>query len=112
MSAIARDTPNCLLPYIWHFAFHSVPRLPERLVQGHQHEYFGFFYDVLAADPAALTSAARAQYAEAYSSDDALTAGFSWYRAFAQDAACDNAGNEQDTREVATPVHFAGLTGR
>ena len=23
-------------PYLWHFAFHSIPELPERLVQGHQ----------------------------------------------------------------------------
>ena len=33
-------------PYLWHFAFHSIPALPERLVQGHQAEYFGYFYDV------------------------------------------------------------------
>ena len=44
-------------PYIWHLAFHSVPRLPELLVQGHQREYFDFFYDVLSADPAAITPA-------------------------------------------------------
>ena len=23
-------------PYLWHFAFHSIPRVPETLVQGHQ----------------------------------------------------------------------------
>jgi pimeloyl-ACP methyl ester carboxylesterase len=41
-------------PYIWHFAFHSIPGLPERLVKGRQDEYFDFFYDVLSADPAKI----------------------------------------------------------
>jgi pimeloyl-ACP methyl ester carboxylesterase len=89
-------------PYIWHFALHSVPALPERLVQGRQREYFDFFYDVLSADPAKITPEARASYVRAYSSDAALTAGFSWYRAFAQDAAA----NRQDSQEVATPVLY------
>jgi pimeloyl-ACP methyl ester carboxylesterase len=26
-------------PYLWHFAMHQIPELPERLVQGHQREY-------------------------------------------------------------------------
>jgi pimeloyl-ACP methyl ester carboxylesterase len=77
-------------PYLWHFALHSVPALPETLVQGRQADYFGFFYDVLSADPARITPQARAEYAAAYRSDAALTAGFGFYRAFAQDAR-DNA---------------------
>jgi pimeloyl-ACP methyl ester carboxylesterase len=89
-------------PYIWHFAFHSIPGLPERLVQGRQHEYFGFFYDVLSADPAKIPPEARADYVQAYSSDAALTAGFSWYRAFAQDAVA----NKQASHDVATPVLY------
>jgi pimeloyl-ACP methyl ester carboxylesterase len=89
-------------PYIWHFAFHSIPGLPERLVQGHQREYFDFFYDVLSADPAKIPPEARASYVRAYSSDAALTAGFSWYRAFAQDAAA----NQQASQDVATPVLY------
>ena len=89
-------------PYIWHFAFHSVPRLPEQLVQGHQREYFDFFYDVLSADPAAITPAARDRYAGAYASDAALAAGFRWYRAFARDAA----DNGHATGEVTTPLLY------
>ncbi len=88
-------------PYIWHFAFHSVPRLPELLVQGHQREYFDFFDDVLSADPAAITPA-RDRYARAYASDAALAAGFSWYRAFARDAA----DNGHATGEVTTPLLY------
>ncbi len=77
-------------PYIWHFGMHAVPALPETLVQGHQAEYFDYFYNVLSVDPARISPGSRAAYAAAYRSDAALTAGFDLYRAFAQDAR-DNA---------------------
>lgn len=73
-------------PYLWHFALHTIPALPERLVQGRQREYFDYFFDVLSHDSSRVDSVARAAYVEAYRSEVALTAGFSWYRAFAQDA--------------------------
>jgi pimeloyl-ACP methyl ester carboxylesterase len=73
-------------PYIWHFGLHAVPGLPERLVRGRQREYFDYFYDTIAADPARITAESRAEYVEAYSTDRALTAGFNWYRAFPDDA--------------------------
>jgi pimeloyl-ACP methyl ester carboxylesterase len=41
-------------PYIWHFALHTVPDLPETLVRGNQRAYFDYFYDQLSADPAAI----------------------------------------------------------
>jgi len=80
-------------PYIWHFAFHAVPKLPETVVQGHQAEYFAFFYDPIAANPSAIASDARAAYAEAYLAETSLTAGFDFYRAFPQDV--------RDNRELA-----------
>ena len=49
--------------------------LPERLVQGRQGEYFGYFYDLLAADPAKITTAARQATVAAYRADRALTPG-------------------------------------
>lgn len=73
-------------PFLWHFAFHTVPDLPEHLVQGRQGEYFRYFYEVLAARPEAIGDAARRDYAAAYASDGALAASFAWYRAFARDA--------------------------
>jgi pimeloyl-ACP methyl ester carboxylesterase len=73
-------------PYLWHFAFHAIPALPELLVQGRQGPYLGFFFDALAADPARITPRDRATYASAYATDAALAAGFGFYRAFAQDA--------------------------
>jgi pimeloyl-ACP methyl ester carboxylesterase len=74
-------------PYLWHFAMHMIPALPERLVQGHQEEYFGYFYDVLSHDKQRISAEARAAYAKAYATDSALTAGFNWYRTLYQDAA-------------------------
>jgi len=73
-------------PYIWHFALHSIPNLPEELVRGRQAVYFDFFYDALSADPGRITREARAAYVSAYRTDSALTAGFNWYRAFSADA--------------------------
>jgi pimeloyl-ACP methyl ester carboxylesterase len=74
-------------PYLWHFAMHMIPALPERLVQGRQEEYFGYFYDVLSHDKRRIGADARAAYANAYATDSALTAGFNWYRTLYRDAA-------------------------
>jgi pimeloyl-ACP methyl ester carboxylesterase len=91
-------------PYIWHFAFHSIPELPEILVQGHQERYFDFFFDLLSADRSRITPQARSNYAAAYAQDSALTAGFDLYRAFAQDAK-DNA-QSASVEPVATPLLY------
>jgi pimeloyl-ACP methyl ester carboxylesterase len=79
-------------PLIWHFAFHAIPDLPERLVQGHQADYFAYFYDAISARPRAVDARAREAYAAAYSRPEALRTGFEWYRAFKRD--------EQDNRRV------------
>jgi pimeloyl-ACP methyl ester carboxylesterase len=89
-------------PYVWHFALHSVPDLPETLVQGHQSEYFDYFYRAISADPAKITPEARAAYAKAYSTNAALTAGFNWYRAFPQDAA----DNREPHHPTTTPLLY------
>ena len=91
-------------PYLWHFAFHSIPELPERLVQGHQGEYFDYFYDAISADPSKITGEARALYAQAYATDSALTAGFNWYRTFPQDAEANKDAKSQAS--MATPLLY------
>jgi pimeloyl-ACP methyl ester carboxylesterase len=90
-------------PHLWHFAFHAVPELPERLVAGHEPEYFAFFYDAISAQPGAVPEFARQRYAEAYRRPESLRAGFEWYRAFAQDQR-DNAECKQ--QQVHTPVLY------
>ena len=71
---------------------------------GRQAEYFDFFYDILSADPSRITPRARAEYVSAYRSDAALTAGFDFYRAFAQDAR-DNAESGK-TAAADTPLLY------
>lgn len=100
-------------PYIWHFAFHSIPELPELLVQGKQRAYFDFFFDVMAPEHSGVSGAARDGYARAYASDEALRAGFNWYRMLPKDAA-DNAAA---TGPITSPLlylrgeHQAGDVG-
>jgi pimeloyl-ACP methyl ester carboxylesterase len=91
-------------PQLWHFGLHAVPGLPEALVAGRQRRYFDYFYDVLSPDPQLIDDASRDEYAEAYRDDEALAAGFDWYRGFAQDAR-DNAaaGGRQP---LATPLLY------
>jgi len=91
-------------PYLWHFAFHSIPTLPERLVQGRQGEYFDYFYDAISADPTKVTGDARAAYAQAYTTDSALTTGFNWYRTFPQDAEANREAGSQ--AQVTTPLLY------
>jgi pimeloyl-ACP methyl ester carboxylesterase len=90
-------------PHVWHFAFHGVPELPERLVSGREAEYFDYFFDAVSADPTAITKEARADYVEAYSRPAALTAGFNWYRTFPQDAARNRQVAEHGT---STPLLY------
>jgi pimeloyl-ACP methyl ester carboxylesterase len=93
-------------PHIWHFAFHAVPDLPERLVSGRQAEYFDYFYDTISASPDGVPVKNRARYVEAYSRPEGLHTGFEWYRAFAQGEK-DNAATEAEVLE--TPVlHIRG----
>lgn len=97
------DPWNKLLstPNIWHFAFHSVHGLPERLVHGHERAYFDFFFDALAGDPAALPEADREAFTEAYRRPEALRAGFDWYRAMV-----DDAKHNARRKIITTPIHY------
>jgi pimeloyl-ACP methyl ester carboxylesterase len=73
-------------PRIWHFAFHAIPELPERLVTGHQRAYFDYFANVLVGEKEAVTERDWATFARAYERPEALRAGFDWYRAMPADA--------------------------
>jgi len=89
-------------PYIWHFAFHNTPGLPEALVMGNQRVYFDHFFDILTKDPSAIEDSARDHYVSAYGSPDALHAGFEWYRAFNNDAET----NRKATAKIDVPLLY------
>ena len=73
-------------PHIWHFAFHAIPELPEKLVTGHQREYFDYFIGMLVGNKRAVTPELRDVFARAYERPAALKTGFDWYRALEADA--------------------------
>lgn len=89
-------------PHIWHFGFHAVPDLPERIVEGRQAAYFDYFFDAIAG-PNGVSPAARPRYAAAYARPEALSAGFDWYRSFEADARWNQAAAK---RPVTTPVLY------
>jgi pimeloyl-ACP methyl ester carboxylesterase len=74
-------------PFLWHFALHAVPGLPELLTDGRHEAYFGYFYDLLSAHPGIPSASCRAEQGQAYAAAGAMAAGFGWYRAFAADVA-------------------------
>jgi pimeloyl-ACP methyl ester carboxylesterase len=92
-------------PRIWHFAFHAVPDLPEKLVSGREEQYFAFFFDALTRKRDAIDDRARRLYAAAYSSENSLRTGFDWYRAFEEDAK-ENVAFARGSRRVSTSVVY------
>ena len=90
-------------PRMFHFAFHAVAELPELLVSGHQARYFDYFFDTLSRHRDGVGRDARRACVAAYSRADALSTGFDWYRAFAQDEK-DNV--QAFGRAVDTPVLY------
>jgi pimeloyl-ACP methyl ester carboxylesterase len=89
-------------PDIFHFHLHAVPELPERMVAGRERTYFDWFLDFLTDDPSRIGEDYREAFATAYSTPEALTTGFDWYRAMPEDAE----HNQRDTSAVATPLLY------
>ena len=92
-------------PDLWHFALHKVPNLPEQLIAGRQAVYFDWFFNAIAKRPHAIPPEARREYAAAYESADALTAGLNWYRAFDRDAR-ENQAFAASRRKTSVPVLY------
>lgn len=74
-------------------------------MQGRHRDYFDFFYDALCADASRIGAEAREEYAAAFAPDAQLTAGFSWYRGFAQDTVHNRAVAEAQPK-VTTPLLY------
>jgi pimeloyl-ACP methyl ester carboxylesterase len=83
-------------PHIWHFAFHSIPKLPELLVKNNLQAYFDYFYEAISAKKDAIGGDARHRYVSSYSTESALAQGFEFYRSFRNDA--------EDNRREKSPI--------
>lgn len=69
---------------LWHFSFGGADA--ERLVAGRERIYLDRFWNEFAADPAKLSEATRAHYAQLYARPGAMRAGFAQFTTFEQDA--------------------------
>ncbi len=72
----------------WHFGFFAAPEFPEMLTRGREKEFLtAFAYrGHYVYQKAAFTDADIAEYVRHYTKPGGMTAGFGYYRAFAQDA--------------------------
>jgi pimeloyl-ACP methyl ester carboxylesterase len=68
-------------PFMWHMHFMQVPGLAEKLVDGRQEAYLGYFFQF-----GKFTKEEIAHYVKAYGTDAQLHAVFEMYRAFPDNA--------------------------
>lgn len=73
------------MPFLWHFGFHRIPKLPELLIGGREYPYFRkAFFSRFAKNKQAMTEADMRHYASAYKSREQLRAGLGLYRTYQQ----------------------------
>jgi len=65
----------------WHFAFHTVPDLPEALIAGRERVYLDWFLRRKTASPLSFSDADMDEYVRIFSMPGALRAGLAFYRA-------------------------------
>lgn len=70
----------------WHFAFHTVPELPETLLAGREREYVGWFLRTKAHSPDTFDDADIDHYAAAIATHGGLRASLAYYRDAAKSA--------------------------
>ena len=65
----------------WHFAFHTIPDLPEALLTGREREYLDWFLRRKAANPQVFTDEVLGEYLRTFTRPGSLRAGLGYYRA-------------------------------
>ena len=65
----------------WHFAFHSLPDLPEMLIGGRERAYLDWFLRRKTANPETFSDADIDEYLRVFVKDGGLRAGLGYYRA-------------------------------
>jgi pimeloyl-ACP methyl ester carboxylesterase len=78
----------------WHFAFHTIPDLPELLITGREREYLEWFLRRKAANPETFSEADVDEYLRVFTKTGGLRAGLAHYREAALSA--------QQNRELRT----------
>jgi pimeloyl-ACP methyl ester carboxylesterase len=70
----------------WHFAFHAIPDLPEKLITGRERDYLDWFLRRKTANPETFSDADLNEYLRVFVKDGGLRAGLAYYRAAALSA--------------------------
>ena len=65
----------------WHFAFHTIPDLPEALLIGREREYLDWFLRRKAANPQVFPDDVLEEYLRVFTRPGSLRAGLAYYRA-------------------------------
>ena len=63
----------------WHFAFHTIPDLPESLITGREREYLDWFLRRKAANPETFADVDLDEYLRVFKKDGGLRAGLAYY---------------------------------
>ena len=90
----------------WHFAFHTIPDLPEALIAGREREYLDWFLRRKAANPQVFSDAALEEYLRAFTRPGGLRAGLAYYRSVDLSARQNKAMSEKGP--LAMPVLAIG----
>ena len=90
-----------LAQFGWFFLFHSVPHLPQALVQGREEMWLRYIFRNWTYDPEALSDADIAVYTQAYAQPGGLHGAFSDYSAWRQDLDQDYADAD---KRIACPT--------
>ncbi|TDC68631.1 alpha/beta fold hydrolase [Streptomyces hainanensis] len=80
-----RMLPQPGQPAPWWFAFNQLDGLPGQLLEGRFRYVVDWLIDYQATTPEAFGEEARARYAAAYDTPDAIRAANGWYQTFGQD---------------------------
>ena len=94
----------------WHHGFHQTLDMPERLIDGREHIYLGWFYENYGARRDAISPAAVREYLRVYTQPSALRSGFEYYRNIPVDIAQNEALLKRDGK-LAMPVLALGGAG-
>jgi pimeloyl-ACP methyl ester carboxylesterase len=68
--------------YLWHMGFHSIPDIPEMLIEGHLRQYMRWFFTHYAGVPDAVSAESLDHYVELYEQPGALRAFLQYYKNF------------------------------
>jgi pimeloyl-ACP methyl ester carboxylesterase len=92
----------------WHFGFFATPEIPEMLIHGREKEFYTAwaYHGAFVRHKEVFTPVVIDEYLRHYAAPGGLTAGFGYYRAFAQDAK-ENAATFA-TMKLSMPVLAVG----